>query len=77
MASSFGLCTQSSDQNNYKNINAGVYNVLFVIYTLRRVAFYQNTAVQFNSKTQRNLLVIIIIYFEVTIYLLIIYSAFV
>jgi len=30
MATSFGLCRPSSGQNIYKNLNADVYNVLFV-----------------------------------------------
>ena len=30
MATSFGLCRLSSGQNIYKNLNAGLYNVLFV-----------------------------------------------
>jgi hypothetical protein len=30
MATSFGLCRPSSGQNIYKNLNAGVHNVLFV-----------------------------------------------
>ena len=30
LMTSFGLWRPSSDQNNYKNLNIGVYNVLFV-----------------------------------------------
>jgi len=30
MATNFGLCRPSSGQNIYKNLNATVYNVLFV-----------------------------------------------
>jgi len=30
MATSFSLCRPSSGQNNYKNLNAGLYNALFV-----------------------------------------------
>jgi len=30
MATSFGLCRPPSGQNIYKNLNAGVYNALFV-----------------------------------------------
>jgi len=30
MATSFSICRSSSGQNIYKNLNAGVYNVLFM-----------------------------------------------
>jgi len=30
MATNFGPCRPSSGQNIYKNLNVGVYNVLFV-----------------------------------------------
>jgi len=33
MATSFGLCRPSSGQNIYKNLNAGVYNILFMSVT--------------------------------------------
>jgi len=39
MATSFGLCRPSSGQDIYKNLNAGVYNVLFVI-SLTNNTFY-------------------------------------
>jgi len=42
MATSFGLCRPSSGQNIYKDLNAGVYNVLFVNVSLwpRKLFYY-------------------------------------